>query len=101
MNFITKFSKSQNSIIRTLYDIIIIIINNLIKYVKFVFYQLIIIIKQLTHLLIREVFTNYEISKIIIINKNKLFTLTFYKKLKKALKMNEKIFTIFHSQINE
>ena len=46
-------------------------------------------------------FANYEISKIIIINKDKLFTLTFYKKLKKSLKINEEMFTTFYFQTNK
>ena len=87
MNFVIKFSESQNSIMKTFYDIIATIINNLIKYVKFIFCQFTITIKQLTHLLIREIFANYDISKQIITNKNKLFTLTFHKKLQKSLKI--------------
>ena len=61
MNFITKFSKFQNSIIKTLYDMIAIIVNELIKYVKFVLYQFTITIKQLTYLLIKEIFANYNV----------------------------------------
>ena len=53
------------------------------------------------YLLIREMFADHEISKIIIINKDKLFISTFYKKLKKFLKINKKMFTTFYSQINE
>ena len=45
MNFITDFSKSQNLITEALYNIIAIIINDFIKYVKFILYQLIMIIK--------------------------------------------------------
>ena len=46
-------------------------------------------------------FADHEISKIIIINKDKLFTLTFHKELRNFLKMNERMFITFHSQINE
>ena len=59
------------------------------------------IAKQLTHLLIRKMFANHEVSEIIITNKDKLFTLTFYKELRKFLKMNKEIFTTFHSQTDE
>ena len=40
INFVMRFLKSQNSIIETLYDMIAIIVDELIKYVKFISYQL-------------------------------------------------------------
>ena len=55
----------------------------------------------MTHLLIKEMFADYEILKIIITNKDKLFISTFYKELRKSLKINEKMFITFHSQINK
>ena len=45
INFITRFSKSRNLVINISYNIIVIIVNDLIKYVKFIFYQSIIIAK--------------------------------------------------------
>lgn len=47
------------------------------------------IIKQLTHLLIKEIFADYKIPKTIIINKDKLFISTFHKELRKSLKINK------------
>ena len=38
INFITDFSESQDLITRTFYDMIATIINDLIKYVKFISY---------------------------------------------------------------
>ena len=97
MNFVTNFFESQNLIIKTFYDIIITIINDLIKYVKFILYQLTITTKQLTYLLIKKVFANYNVSKQIITNRDKLFISTFHKKLRKFLKILKKMLTTFYS----
>ena len=42
-------------------------------------------------------FTNYEISKKIILDRDKLFTLTFFNKVKKVLKIERELLTIFYS----
>ena len=45
----------------TLYDIVIIIVDGLTKYAKFILYNSIITIEWLTYLLSRDVFANYNI----------------------------------------
>lgn len=58
-------------------------------------------IEQLIHLLIKEVFANHDVFKQIITDKNKLFTLTFQKKLRKSLKIQKGMFIAFHSQTDD
>ena len=87
--------------IEVLYNIIIIVINLLTKYAKFVLYKSTITSKQLRYLLIKKIFTNHEISEKIISDRDKLFTSTFFDKIRNALEIKEEISTIFHSQIDE
>ena len=69
IDYITKLLESQDLIIGTLYDIILIIVEELIKYAKFISYNSIITIELLIYLLIGEVFTNYEVLEQIILDK--------------------------------
>ena len=50
MDFITKLLKSKDFTMEILYDLMIIVINRLTKYVHFVFFKEIFNIKQLRHL---------------------------------------------------
>ena len=58
-------------------------------------------VEQLAHLLIKKIFSDHDVLEQIITNRDKLFMLTFYKKLRKLLKIQKDISIIFHSQMND
>ena len=67
-----------------------------IKYVKFVSCKLTITTKQLRYLLIKEVFADYEVSKKIVSNRDKLFIFTFFKEIRETLEIKEEMLIIFY-----
>jgi hypothetical protein len=63
MNFIVKLSKFKNSNTEVEYDSILSIMKRLIKYVYFISFKEATSASELTHIIIRTVIVNHELSK--------------------------------------
>ena len=101
LNFITKLSKSKNLTTKITYDMIMTIVNEFTKHVKFISCKITMTIEQLAFLLLKTIFFENEISKKIVSNKDKLFTFKFMKRLTQAFETKQAMSTFFHSQTNE
>ena len=101
LNFIIKLSKSKKKVTRIIYDFILIIMNRLIKYKYFLSYKKTTFAENLTYMFLRMIVTNHELSDEIILNKDKLFILKFWKSLMNQLKIHHKLLTIYYLQMNE
>ncbi len=101
LNFIIKLFKSKKRIIKIIYDFILIITNKLIKYKYFLSYKKATFAKDLIYTFLRMIVANHELSDEIISNRDKLFTLKFWKFLINQLEIHYKLLTTYHSQINK
>ena len=101
LNFIIELSKSKDFTTKVTYDMIMIVIDEFTKHVKFISCKITMTAKQLAFLLLRTIFFENEISKKIISNKNKLFTFKFMKRLTQAFETKQAMSIFFHSQTNE
>jgi hypothetical protein len=101
MNFITDLSFNKNHVIEITYDDILMITDKLIKKTVFISCNKTITTKKFNTLFLKQIATYKKISKVIISNKNKLFTFKFWKELTETLNIKRKMFTIFHSQTNK
>ncbi len=101
LNFIIKLSKSKEKVIKTMYNSILMITDRLIKYEYFLSYKKATFAEDLTYTFLRMIVANHELSDEIISNRNKLFTLKFWKSLMNQLKIHHKLFAAYHSQMNE
>jgi hypothetical protein len=77
INFIIKLPPSVKLIIKVLFDSILVIIDRLTKYGYFILYKESSLIEELAYAFNKHIIENYGISKKIINNKDKLFTLRF------------------------
>ena len=101
INFVTKLSLSIQTSLNIICDIIITVIDKFIKYIEFISTRKNISAETLTHILIDEMIKNYEMSKTIISDRNKLFIFKFWKALIKRLEIKRKISTVFNFKTNE
>ena len=100
LNFITKLSKSKIFTIEVTYDMIMIVVNEFIKYARFISCKITMTTKQLTFLLLKTIYCENEISKKIVSNKDKLFIFKFMRRLTQAFDTKQAMSTFFHSQTN-
>jgi hypothetical protein len=77
LNFIVKLSSSVELIIEVVFDSILVIIDRLIKYGYFISYKESLSAKELAYAFNKHIIGNYGISKKIISDRDKLFTLRF------------------------
>jgi hypothetical protein len=82
--------------IKVKYDSILVIIDRLTKYVYFIFYIKSSTIEDMTHTFLRIVYINHKMLFEIIFNKNKLFTLKFWKLLINQLRTKHKLSTTYY-----
>jgi len=101
LNFIVKLFKSKKKVIETTYDFILIITDRLIKYEYFLSYKKVTFTEDLTYMFLRIIIANHELSDEIILNRDKLFTLKFWKFLMNQLEIHHKLSTTYHLQMNE
>ncbi len=101
LNFIVKLSKSKERVMRIMYNFILMITDRLIKYEYFLSYKKVIFAEDLTYTFLRMIVANHELSDEIILNRDKLFTLKFWKLLMNQLRIHHKLFTAYHLQMNE
>jgi hypothetical protein len=77
LDFIIKLLLSKDLLIGIEYNSILVIIERLTKYNKFILYLEASNTKVLTYTFLRVILANYRIPKEIILDKDKLFTLKF------------------------
>ncbi len=77
IDFIIKLLKLVILIINNKYDLIIVIINKLTKYIIIILYKETYNASQLRFLLLDRLIKNYNIPKLIILDRDKLFTLNY------------------------
>jgi hypothetical protein len=77
LNFIIKLPPSVKPITEVVFDSILVIIDRLTKYGYFILYKESLLIEELAYAFNKHIIENYKISKEIISNKDKLFTLRF------------------------
>ena len=101
LNFIIKLLKFKKRVIEAIYDSILIITDRLIKYKYFLSYKKATFAKDLIYTFLKTIVVNHELLDEIISNKDKLFTLKFWKSLINQLKIHHKLSTAYHLQTNE
>ena len=77
MNFITKLSKSKNSITQKKYDLILIIMNKFIKYFYIIVHKKNHIAKQFEFIILNKLIKYHDILSKLTNDKNKLFTFNY------------------------
>jgi hypothetical protein len=77
LDFIVKLLLLKEAIIEVIYDLVLIIINRLIKYAHFIFYRKGSTAEDLVYDFNRNVIANHGIPEEIINNRDKLFTSKF------------------------
>jgi hypothetical protein len=77
LDFIVKLPPSVKPIIRVVFDSILVITDRLTKYGYFILYKESLLAEELAYAFNKHIIGNYEISKEIINNKDKLFTSRF------------------------
>src|SRR6266566_1503218 len=98
IDFIVKLFKSKDSINNISYNSILVIIERLIKYNKFILVNKSYLIEDLVDIIIREVINNYRLLNEFIIDKNTTFILRFFITFITKLEMNSKLSIAFHPQ---
>jgi hypothetical protein len=77
LDFIVKLPPSIKLIIKVVFDSILVVINRFTKYGYFILYKESSLIEKLAYVFNKHIIGNHEISKEIISDKDKLFTLRF------------------------
>ena len=101
MNFIIKLLKSKNSTNEKAYDVILVMIDRLIKYCHIIFFKKTYNVEQLKYIVLNRLIRYQRISKGLINDKDKLFTFNYWRTLLPMLRIKLKMSTTYHSQINE
>ncbi len=101
MNFITKLLTSKNLTWEVKFDNILTIVDRLTKYTMFISFKKTTTASVLMYIILQELINNHELSKEFITDREKLFTSKFWKMLTAELKINHKMLTVYHSQMNE
>jgi hypothetical protein len=81
LDFIVKLPPSVESIIKVVFDSILVIIDRLTKYGYFILYKESLLAEELAYTFNKYIIGNHGISKKIINDRDKLFTLRFWKLL--------------------
>ncbi len=100
MNFIINMSSAKNAYIEKTSNVILIMINKLIKHVIYISMIKDLNIKKLVNLLWWEFISQHEMMRSIILNQDSLFINHFWITLCWHLEAKRKLSTAFHSQIN-
>jgi hypothetical protein len=77
LDFIVKLPPSVESITEVVFDLILVITDRLTKYEYFILYKESLLAEELAYAFNKHIIGNYEISKKIISNRDKLFTSRF------------------------
>ena len=77
MDFIIKLLKLKDLVIKDVFDLILIIVNRLTKYLYIITFKKTYITKQLKHIILNRFIKYYKLLKGITNDKNKLFILNY------------------------
>jgi len=72
-----KLSSLKDSVTEVVYDIILTIVKQLMKYALFISFSKKMTVQELTHTILKEVVSRFKLSEKIIFNKDKLFMSKF------------------------
>ena len=100
MNFVTKLSSNKNWN-EVLYDFILVVVDRFTKMTHYVFVTKTISTKTLTEIFMKKIIKLHDISILIIIDRDSIFTSKFYSTLIYVLKIKHKLSTTFHAQIDD
>ncbi len=101
MNFITDMLFAKNLYIEKISDVILIIINKLIKHIIYISIIKNLNIKKLMNLLWREFISQHKMMQSVILNQDSLFINHFWTTSCWHLEVKWKLSIVFHSQIND
>ncbi len=100
MNFITKLSTLKDLAWGVKFNSILTIVDRLTKYTMFISFKKTATAPVLMHTILQELVSNHRLSKEFITDRNKLFTSKFWETLTAELRINHKMLTAYHSQMN-
>ena len=83
------------------YDLIMIIINKLIKYFIIILFYELYTVEQLSFIFLDWLIRNYKILKIIISDRNKLFISSYWRILINFINIKQKLLISFHSKTDK
>ena len=98
MDFVVKLPKSKDPATQDTFDSIIVIVNKLTKYAIMVPFKESYKADQLAFVLLDRLIRDYSIPKSIISDRDKLFTLNYWKTLIAAIGTKLRISTAYHPQ---
>ena len=100
MDFVTKLSENRawNEIT---HDSILVVMNRLTKMIHYISVTKTVIAKDLIEILIRKIIKFHDFSSSITIDRNFIFTSKYHDSLCYAFKIKFKLFTTYHSQIDD
>ena len=101
INFIVKLLPLEKPLIRAVYDLILTVVNQLIKKVQFLSYKEASNAKELTYTFLWHITVMQDLSDKIISDRDKLFMSNFWTALIRHLELLHKLSTVYHSQMNE
>ncbi len=101
MNFITDMLSAKNSYIEKTSDVILIMINKLIKHAIYISMIKDLNVEKLVNLLWQKFLSQHEMMRSIISNQDSLFINHFWITLCWHLEAKQKLSTAFHLQIND
>jgi hypothetical protein len=100
LDFIVKLPPSVELIIEVVFDSVLVVTDRFTKYGYFISYKESLLAEELAYAFNKHIIGNYKISKEIISDRDKLFTLRFWKSLADQLGIYYKMFTEYYSQID-
>ncbi len=101
MDFITKLLTSKDPAWRVKFDSILTIVDRLTKYTMFIPFKKTTTASVLMYTILQELINNHRLSKEFITDRDKLFTGKFWEMLTAELRINHKMLTAYHPQMNE
>ena len=101
MNFIVKLLSLKNSVWSVTFDSILMIVNQLTKYIMFIFFKKTATASVLIYIILWKLISRHKLSKKFIINKNRLFINKFWEMFTMKLKIKHKLSTVYYLQMNE
>ena len=101
MNFIIKSSLLKKLLTNILYNLILTIVNWLIKKARFISYLEALNTEELAYMFLQNVTVFNELSEEIISDRDKLFIFNFWTLLIRQLEIKHKLLIVYHSQTDE
>ncbi len=100
MNFITKLLTLKDLAWGVKFNSILTIVDRLTKYTMFISFKKTATAPVLMYIILQELVNNHELSKEFITDRDKLFTSKFWETLTAELRINHKMLTAYHPQMN-